>query len=305
MRTILLVALTAFLSLTAAGLGVAGCLPVTGDRILARDLAMAIPAFAILPESTVIGFAPLAGVTRTFASAELSRIAKQHKLEVGDVADTCFQIPQIGQMAPDDVLAVMKRVLPADADVRIVELQKSSVPVGAMVFAREALEPAGPEGVQLWRGYIRYAGTRRLPVWARVKLMATMTSVVPVRDIPANMPVSADAIRLESKTGPIAGDKMATRLDQVQGRVLRRGVKAGERIALAWISVPPAVRRGDAVKVEVQSGEARLQFDAIAERDAKEGEQVELRNPLSGKTFRARLEGPARAVVLVGAGMRL
>ncbi len=42
--------------------------------------------------------------------------------------------------------------------------------------------------------------------------------------------------------------------------------------------------------VDVQSGFAHLQFDAVAESSANEGDVIELRNPSSGKTFRAKLE---------------
>jgi flagella basal body P-ring formation protein FlgA len=63
----------------------------------------------------------------------------------------------------------------------------------------------------------------------------------------------------------------------------------------------PDVRRGDAVQVQVVSGSARLKLSAIAERDGRSGEMLEFRNPSSGKTFRARLDGP-KAIVLVGTG---
>jgi hypothetical protein len=56
--------------------------------------------------------------------------------------------------------------------------------------------------------------------------------------------------------------------------------------------------------VEVLCGRARLQFDALAQKPARNGEMVELLNPSSGRTFRAKLDG-AHAIVTIAAGQQL
>ena len=43
-----------------------GCLPVEGDRILLRDLAAALPAFAESDPNESIGFAPARGRSGAF-----------------------------------------------------------------------------------------------------------------------------------------------------------------------------------------------------------------------------------------------
>jgi flagella basal body P-ring formation protein FlgA len=110
---------------------------------------------------------------------------------------------------------------------------------------------------------------------------------------------------METRTGPLEREKSASRIEDVQGRVARRPVKAGTPVPAAILTEAPAVRRGDSVSVEVESGLAHLRFEAIAENTARDGEMVELRNPLNGKTFRARLNADGRAVIVINTGHKL
>jgi flagella basal body P-ring formation protein FlgA len=61
------------------------------------------------------------------------------------------------------------------------------------------------------------------------------------------------------------------------------------------------VERGDTVEVMVIAGAAQLALDAQAEASGRQGDVIPLRNPRSGKLFRARIDGKGRAVVMVGA----
>jgi flagella basal body P-ring formation protein FlgA len=123
---------------------------------------------------------------------------------------------------------------------------------------------------------------------------------VAFRDLPQNAAIDAAALRIEVRTGRVQRGRVALRMEDVAGRIPKRLVKAGAPIPLDVLNEAPAVRRGDAVRVEVRSGPTRLLFDAIADREAKNGDMVELRNPSNGKIFRARLEG-SKAVIVIGA----
>ena len=82
-------------------------------------------------------------------------------------------------------------------------------------------------------------------------------------------------------------------------------MKAGSVIPIAILAEAPTVRKGDSVTVEVQSGPAHVRFEAIAESAARDGDMVELRNPSSGKTFKARLEAGGKALIVLTAGQKL
>ncbi|MDP9054993.1 MAG: flagellar basal body P-ring formation chaperone FlgA [Acidobacteriota bacterium] len=294
------------LAYTGAALAPSACLPVQGSRILGRDMAAADARFQGLPATLALGFAPSPGTNRVFGLPELGRIARANGIAAEGLTGICFELP-MRALNPEDVAAAMRRVLPADAVLRIVEMPVRDVPAGSIDFPLSALEPPldSNHGVQLWRGEVTYAETRRVSLWARVEVTLHYKAVVAVRDLPAGTPINADSLRLETKAGPLPPEKVAVRIEDVEGRIPGRALKAGAAVLLTLLSNGPKVRRGDAVTVEVESGPARLRFEAVAEKAARDGDTVELRNPLTGKTFRAKLSSDGRAVIVIGRGRRL
>jgi len=288
------------------GVSLAGCIPVAGTRILGRDLAGADPRFSALPATLAIGFVPAPGTKRVYAALELQRLARANGIPAGAFEDVCFELPML-RLKDEDVAAAMRRSLPAEAVLKIVELANFDVPAGGLEFPIEGLEPPAPasHGAQLWRGHVKYAETRQSSVWARVEVTLQYQAVVAAKDLPQDAPIGAGSLRMESRTGPLEREKPATRIEDVLGRIPRRAVRAGSVIPLAILADAPAVRKGDPVSVEVQSGLAHLRFEAIAERAARDGEIIELRNPFNGKTFRARLDPGAKALIVITPGQRL
>lgn len=285
----------------------AECLPVTTNRITGRDLAKANPAFAALPATYIVGIAPEPGQRRAFSAAELGRIAAANRVPRTAFTEVCFEVP-MAKLAEKDLLAAMRQVLSPEAEVKIIEASGGDVPAGTIEFPLASLEPpaAGSGGVQLWRGFVRYAETRKAPVWVRVSLVEHFKAVVATRDLAPNTALSMSAasemgsfFRVEERTGPPPREKIAASPADVAGRQVTRAIKAGDVIPMAALTAAWDVRRGDPIRVEVRSGEARLAFDAIAETPAREGDMFELRNPGSGKLFRARLERGSRAVLVL------
>lgn len=279
----------------------AACLPVTGDRILGSDLAAADVRFSGLPASLQFGYAPAPGAARVFTVQELQRIARANGLSASSLQSICFEIP-VRVPTEAEFAESMRRSLPADAAIRIVDMARSGLPAGRVEFPLTGLEPSasGNGGIQLWRGFVQYTDTRRAAVWARVAVTVRWTAVVARKDLSPDVAISPADLRLEARTGPVNHAPSAARLEQVAGRVVRRRVPAGEDIPLSLLDDPPAVRRGDVVRVEVKSGRAVLHFDAVAQTTARPGEMAEFRNPASGKDFRARAEAGSRAVVVIG-----
>lgn len=279
----------------------AACLPVTGDRILASDLARADQRFAALPATLQIGYTPVPGMNRTFAALELKQIAHANGIAWSNNTEVCFELPM---HAPTETEFTdsMRRSLPPSAELHLVEIGHAAIPAGKIEFPLTGLEPPNTENAQLWRGFVQYTETRRLPVWARVKVTVTRAAVVPAKDLAPGVPIEAASLRLETISGPLARESSASRIEDVAGRVVRRSVRAGSEIPLSVLEDAPVVRRGDLVRVEVRSGSAVLHFDAVAESNARAGEFADLRNPESGRIFRARAEAESKAVVIVAGG---
>jgi flagella basal body P-ring formation protein FlgA len=285
------------------GLASAGCLPISGGRILGRDLALADARFATLLATLTVGFPPAPGAQRIYTAAELQHLARANGIQAAGFSDICFELP-MQRFAEADAVAAMRRTLPAEAELKVVELAGVDVPAGTVEFPVEGLEPPTPSshGVQLWRGYVRYAETRRVSVWARVEVTVRVTAVVAGKDLAQGATIKAASLRMETKTTPFDRVNPATRIEDVAGRMPKRPLQAGSIVPLNVLAEAPTVRKGDSVPVIVESGMAWLRFEAIAESAARDGDIVELRNPANGKTFRARLDaGPKAVIVIPGA----
>jgi flagella basal body P-ring formation protein FlgA len=285
--------------LSIAPCALADCLPVTGDRILGRDLALADPRFSAMPASYIVSSAPLPGAKRVFAAAEIARIAHANNIRLDEPPEICFVVP-VKPVADEEMIAAMHLSLPRGVEIAIVDRSRAETPPGEIVFSPSGLAPASASdpAVQLWRGFVRYSETRRVEIWARVSVRGQYTTVVAGRELTMNVPIDAASLRMETWTGPLQREAVASRIEDVVGRIPKRMLKAGAPILLSLLVQVPAVRRGEAVNVDVQCGPARLRLNAIAERDGRDGEMLELRNPTSGKTFRARLEG-SKAVLVI------
>jgi flagella basal body P-ring formation protein FlgA len=90
---------------------------------------------------------------------------------------------------------------------------------------------------------------------------------------------------------------VAHSIDEIDGRIPWRPIAKGSEIQLAWLRLPADINRGDTVDVEVRSGAARLSFPAIADAGGHTGDLITLRNPSSGKHFKALINGRGRALV--------
>ena len=59
-----------------------GCLPVQDDRIYARDVAAAVPAFSGVAADFVLGYAPAPGTRRVFKGDALQKLARNQGVTV-------------------------------------------------------------------------------------------------------------------------------------------------------------------------------------------------------------------------------
>jgi flagella basal body P-ring formation protein FlgA len=256
------------------------------DRILARDFAANWPALASLPPGTEIGLAPAPGVTRIFGPAELRRLATRFQVSAVPQAGICFE-RRLAPLDPATLLPAMRRALPG-ARIEILDYSHSPAPQGVIEFPLSGLNPAPGGG--FWNGAVRYAGNRRYLIWARVELGLAAKRVVAREPLKAgDAPDRNLLVETAIDEFPYAG--FAASIEEVTGKVLRRPVAAGEAIRTAWLEPPKLVLRGDTVQVQVQRGGARLKLEGLAEASGAVGETIPVLNPVSHRTFRARVAG--------------
>jgi len=278
-----------------ASLALAGCLAVSpgSDHILAGDLVPAFPAFAGVAADIPVALAPAPGVQRVFRLPELGRLAARWNIMPAPESGLCFE-RKVAPLDPGRLLEAMRRQLP-EARVEIIEFSRSPAPEGEIEFPLSGLHqiPAGG----YWSGSVRYAGSRRFLIWARVKVLISVTRVVAAADLRSGSVIGAAQLRLETRDEFPAAEAFATSIEGVAGGRLRRPVPAGTALHQSWLDVPWAIERNDTVRVEVWSGGAHLEFEARAEASGTVGQSIPVRNPESGKRFLARVEGKGRVTV--------
>ncbi len=279
----------------------AACLPAEGEKILARDMARGCPAFAAIEGETVLGWAPAPGVRRSFGAGELARLAARFNLPA-PAGPVCFERPLVPLERARLAEVLFRSLGVAGARIAIEDFSRHPAPRGELVFPREWLRAPAPgaSAAVLWKGYVRYAGARRFPVWARVRISAPFTRVRAAALLRAGEAIGAGQLTVEAAEGFPAAGREAETVAQVVGRRPRRTIPAGAAVPLALLEQPREVERGDVVRVEVASGAARLSLEGRAESAGRAGETVRVRNLAANRAFTARVAGKGEVRVEAG-----
>lgn len=274
----------------------ASCHPLQNDKITGRDLAAASPLFGSVEPDAAIGYAPAPGHTRVMRPDELRRWLPAATPPI-ELTQVCFEWV-LEAVSKERMLQAMKSALANDeAEITIIEASEYGAPKGDLVFPMSGLPTATANGPVLWRGHVRYAGTRKFNVWARVEIAIPYTRVVAVEEIKAGDVIKAEQLRLiQGKGAPVPG-KTFSRIEDVSGRTARNRIAPDTPVLVSTLGAARDITKGDLVRVDVRSGLARLSLQARAESNGAAGDTISVRNPTSGKTFVARVEGPGHVSV--------
>ena|SRR5579859_1724579 len=266
------------------------CFPVTGERILMRDLAGAVPAFAAADAEQIIGFAPAPGAQRRFSAGELSRLAAGSGLAI-QTAGVCFE-RKLTPLTKEQVLSALRASIPAGAELELLEFSHLRIPDGTLEFSRSGLPPArqdSPRDPVIWRGNIKYAAAQSMPVWAKVRVWISAPTVFAIQDLQPGKPIEAGQIRMGNiDSGPYSQGE-ALSAEQAVGLAPRRPIRAGQPIARSALEMPLLVEQGEVVGLEARVGGAFLKSKVRAEGSGRVGDLIAVRNIESGKTFQARI----------------
>jgi len=277
-----------------------GCLPVEGDRILARDVAALIPEFAKIPAEEVIGLAPLPTVRRVMSGGELVRVARKFGLEIVAPVDVCFESPT-EVLTSGKVLEQIKSTVAMDGvEVELIEFSRYAVPVGVLSFPRSSLNVhplLTDRSIVFWRGKVTYGGAKSFAVWARVRLGITRERLVAAETIRAGSVVTGEQVRMEQVKQFPLDEQPAIVAADVVGQVARRTIPAGQMVTAAFVTPPKEVTRGAEVSVVVKADGAQLSLPALAQSSGAVGETVSLKNPGNGRTFRGVVSGKNQVLV--------
>lgn len=277
------------------------CVPVEGDRILASDLAAAIPTFDAWPPDTELGYAPAPGLRRVLRAAELRRLASRLGLDTGAAEDVCVERPA-APLAPDALRTALALAAgDPDARIELLDWSRYAVPRGPLEFPRSAAtaEGNGPQAAVLWKGFVKYGERGRFSIWVRARIGVRLTQVCARADLSMGRPIQESQIQLTTVSASPFAAQAARSLAEVVGRMPRHPIPAGSPILPGQLELPLAIHSGDAVTVRVTSGRAGLKLEAVACGEGRRGDFIPVKNPATGKTFRARVEAAGEVAVMV------
>jgi len=252
------------------------CLPVSGDRILAGDIARAVPAFAAIAPQIVLGSAPPLGARRNYPAEELARLARRYGLAVEPGRDACFVRPP-ETLTFARVAAALHAIMPT-ARIEVIDFSHQPIPHGELLFS---LSGAGDQ--QIWHGVISAPGQADFPVWARARVVVSGKRVVAVESLAAGRPIARAQLREE----PYVGAPGRPDLAEVENFIPRRPIAAGTVIESQWLDRPVDVLRGELVRIEVRSGAARVLAIGAAEASGRRGDVIPVRVSDHGKIIHA------------------
>lgn len=282
-----------------------GCWPIQDDRIYARDVAAAVPAFAGVAADFVLGYTPTPGTRRVFRGDALEKLARNQGVTAEALPDVCFE-RAMATLKSEEVLKAMHdawgtgNVNGPDVRMELRSFSPQIAPQGRVVFPRTGLQlpvTSDPQADVLWRGYVMYGNNRRFSISARARITTTTTRVIAVADLPVGNVVREDQVRLESFDTFALDDRPARSLDEVVGLVPRTLIRSGATVLRSQVGRAPEVARGDVVKVEVTAGGAHLLLEGRAESDGVVGKTILVKNLTSGKDFRAQVTGKGKVSV--------
>ena len=276
------------------------CTQVDGREIQGKDLAAAFAAFDALPKNLQLGPMPLPGSVRTFHLPELRSLAQAYAIRLPVEREACFEWPMESLDAIRVSEAMRTALAGLDAQVEVLEESVYRVPRGAIDFPRASLsKPASsdPNAPSLWRGAVVYGGGLRYAIWAKVRVSAACHRVVAAQPLKAGVAISTNQLRMESTQAFPDPDRCPESPAVLAGLSPVRPIPAGAEVRLSLLALPYDVVRGQEIEVTVSSGAARLALKGKAETSGRNGDLIAVRNPVSNRTFQARVNGKASAVV--------
>ena len=276
------------------------CLTVTGEQIRGSDVARAVPALAKISPNVPLAPAPPPGNTRVFYLSELQSIGARFSIRVVDAQEVCFRYAT-EDLNRDRVTEAMRKALRVpDARIELLETSAGPVPVGVIEFERENLGAPAAPGQRTpvpWRGDIVYAGNRRFPISAKVRITAPVSRLVAVEPLRPGVAIKPSQLRSEIvESFPLATNGVLS-IEQIAGMTPLRPIAAGAEIRLDNLTRPNDVNRGDMVHVEVRIGAAHLALTGRAESAGHIGDTIAVRNPDSSKVFHAMVEAAGKVIV--------
>jgi flagella basal body P-ring formation protein FlgA len=254
-----------------------------------------------------LGRAPRAGETLRLSGDMILRRLRAAGL---DDATTLYTIPpsvRVARAFQEVSEHELREAVRAAVESGLAEgesVEEVGVPAGARIplgaYAVE-VEPAaaapGPGRARRVEARVVQDGSVVARVAARVTIAASGTVVVARSAIARGAVVGAGDVELEERSLAGLPGSLVRDLDEAVGKEAKVAIAAGRPIAASSLVARNVVRKGDVVRVLVETPGLRLSVAAEALEDAAQGESVRVSNTTSGRELTGRVVGHGLVVV--------
>jgi flagella basal body P-ring formation protein FlgA len=270
---------------------------IHSDRILAGDLATAIPQLRQADGGAVLGYAPLPGIERRVSRAELLRWGEDLglTLDPGSLPEAVILARKMRRLEASQVRGLVVEAVAgrygvnaSQVEVELHSFAEPLLPDEELDF--ELVSPlkrlGRPTTLSLrWTNPQGRNGSLSFRATARVR----GTYAVARQPIPARTELSAGDFTFQQ--GFLPGDPAQYAMDtpDVEARQLKQSLKAGEALERRMLEAAVTVQRGDLIELRLRSPAVVLRAAGRAEQSGASGEVIRCRNLQSGATVQARI----------------
>jgi flagellar basal body P-ring formation protein FlgA len=306
---------TAAILVVLAGSAQAACVAVPSDKILAQDLWEVVPLFKGLDPGAVIGLSPFPGTERVLSSRDLVLTARRYGLSFppGQLAPSVCVERIVRSLSIEQVRAALLSALDSPAPrpevtLEIIDFSNKPLPPGQLVFQLAALNRPPANDLRtpvIWPGKVVYDDQHTLSVWARVRISVNREIFLAKQSIAKGDVIQAGQIVAGVVSQFPWPEPPTASASQMFGKIARRAIPAGQRIATEALEDPQDVVRGETVQVKVVEGATTITLEAVAQSSGTKGESILVHNPSSGKNFRAVVENRDSVIVVPPPGLNV
>lgn len=179
--------------------------------------------------------------------------------------------------------------MPWDPEVTEIDVplprQNLMAPEGDMTIEWRASPQYRYVGPTNFRGNVLIDGSLYRTVVLRAVVETYQEIVVAATDIPRGRPVSASQLAMQTIALSLAPDGAVTDMSEVEGLVARKTLFPGQPVTTRVVELRRLIKRNQMVPVELSASAIKIQHQAKAMMDGKEGDVIVCANPVTKEEF--------------------
>ncbi len=179
--------------------------------------------------------------------------------------------------------------MPWDPEVTEIDVplprQNLMTPEGEMTIEWRASPQYNYVGPANFRGNVLIDGALYRTVVLRASIDTYQEIVVAAADIPRGRPVSANQLVMQTVSLATAPEGAVTDMAEVEGLVARKTIFPGQPVTTRVVELRRLIKRNQMVPVELSASAIKIQHQAKAMMDGKEGDVIVCANPVTKEEF--------------------